>query len=365
MAEGDEKDISALNERIKELTCLYEISSIAALQHGNLDEVLVKIVNRLPLAWMFPDRAVGEIEIDGRTFRSGKKPFDSMVQKASIHTDDQLRGEVRMHYPNEDKIFFLEEEQQLITNVALEISVIVERSERKKREIEIEQKLQHNDRLSILGEITAGIAHELNTPLANILGFAQFIHDSPDSNQTVRDSEKIIQSAIHAREVVKKLMFFSCDMPQKKQESSVNEVISDAAKLLMPTLQNAGVELKISPDPNDQLVRFDPVQFTQVIFNLVINAVHASKEGDKVHVSISSDKSRVLIEVKDQGRGIPKEIQSKIFEPFYTTKPLGEGSGLGLSVVHGIVRSHGGEISLESEEGSGTKFSISLPLTLI
>lgn len=359
--------IEELTERIKELTCLYEISAIAADESKSLEETLQRIANRLPYAWMHTEDAVAEITLDGRCLTSGRVSHPRVTQEAPIEIEGAPRGRVCMHYPvsRDRHRSFLKEEQQLLEKVAHEVAIIVERKERKEHDAQIKLQLQRNDRLSILGEITAGIAHELNTPLGAILGYAQFIHDRTDDLQITKDSARIIQSALHAREVVKKLMFFSCEMPQRMELSGINDIVQGAIKLLKPMLQNAGVQLVFNPDARNIKARLDPVQITQVVFNLLINAIHASGENDTVTVSISSDKDRVTMEVADTGHGIPEAIRQKIFEPFFSTKPTGEGSGLGLSVVHGIVKSHGGHIYLDSTEGVGTTFRIILPLNQV
>src|SRR5690606_22051635 len=118
-----------------------------------------------------------------------------------------------------------------------------------------------------------------------------------DDPQVSKDSEKIIQSAIYAREVVKKLMFFSCEMPQRMELSGINEIVEGSIKLLKPMLSNAQVDLVFQPDPDNAQSRLDPVQITQVVFNLLINAIHASKENGKINISISSDNEKILLKV--------------------------------------------------------------------
>ena len=189
---------AALAERVKELSCLYEIASIGAMHHAEPRDALEKIVYRLPVAWMFSDLAVAEISIDDQHYRSADVPNKSIMQSSVITINHKERGEVKIHYPNSTETYFLEEEQHLIRMIAQEIAVIVERVELRQKEKEFELKMQRSDRLTILGEITAGIAHELNTPLANILGFSQFIRDNADELQTRKDADKIIQSAMYA-----------------------------------------------------------------------------------------------------------------------------------------------------------------------
>jgi two-component system, NtrC family, sensor kinase len=226
----------------------------------------------------------------------------------------------------------------------------------------MERRMQHNDRLVILGEITAGIAHELNTPLANILGFSQLIQDRAADEQVKKDIEKIINATIYSREVVKKLMFFSSEMPHQMQLTAINPFIEDAIKLLGPSLHKEQVSLHFEPDPRNPSIQIDRVQMTQVLFNLLINALHASSQGKVIRVNVNSDGKILRMSIIDEGHGIPEAIKERVFEPFFSTKAIGEGVGLGLSVVHGIIKSHKGTITLKSEADEGTIFTISLPL---
>lgn len=356
--------IDSLNERIKELTCLYEISTLASQHENSIEDALSAIINRLPNAWKHPNAAIAELKLENTQYISTNLPKKTVSQIAPITINGGQYGVLKMHYPAETykASDFLSEEQDLLKKVAEEISAIVERADRKKNEELLERSVRRNDRLAILGEITAGIAHELNTPLGNILGFAQLIKEKTTETQVRKDSEKIINSAIYAREVVKKLMFFSCEMPQHMESVAINEIVRDALKLLKPTLFNAGVELDFVEDPKNSFGRFDPIQITQVIFNLVINAIYASPKGSVISVKLLCENNNLNITVADQGKGIPAEVQEKIFEPFFSSKPMGEGSGLGLSVVHGIVKSHRGAIYFSTEENKGTTFNVNLPL---
>ena len=366
MEMNESQIIDNLNERIKELTCLYEISSLSSNQESSLTEKLNSICKVVAAAWRFSDKSVAEITALGTQYLSNPIPGKTIYQVEPIVVDNQEVGYVRVHYPANGFVEsdFLIEEKQLIKKVAQEISVIIERHIHNQKEALLQRSVEHNDRLAILGEITAGIAHELNTPLGNILGFSELIADNTREDQVIRDAAKITNSAIYAREIVKKLMFFSCEMPQQIESTSINVIVSDALKLLKPSTQNAGVAVRFIPDERNILGRFDPVQITQVIFNLMINAIYVSPEGSEITIKITSNENTLTLEIADQGSGMTPEIGDKIFEPFFTTKPVGEGSGLGLSVVHGIIKSHGGSIHFSSEIDAGTTFHITLPLRL-
>lgn len=362
---SDNHLIETLNERIKELTCLYEISNIAANINLSLEDQLQSIVQILPGAWKYPEHGVAELNLDSKFFFSDKLPPEHVSQKNVIEVDDRERGYLAMHY--DASIYghsaFLAEEQTLLKTLAQEVGGIIARSEQKQREAIMQRKFQHSDRLAILGELTAGIAHELNTPLGNILGFAQLIQERSKDLQVSRDTEKIINSAMYSREIVKKLMFFSCEMPQQMKKVAINDLIEDALDLLKFTIKNAEVKVVFTPKSKELKAQVDPVQFTQVVFNLLINAIHASSAGQRIDVELESELTSFSLTIRDQGHGIKESIKDKIFEPFFTTKTTGEGSGLGLSVVHGIVKSHGGELSVVSKENEGAAFEVVLPLT--
>ncbi len=356
--------VDILKERIKELSCLYDISTLASDYSNSLPKTLQAIAERLAVAWRHSDDAIAEIKVDENIYASGKLPAKAVSSTQPIFIDDEIIGFIKVHYPSPKYVEsdFLPEENQLLKKLTHEVSNIVERHQRSEKEELLKRSAERSDRLSILGEITAGIAHELNTPLGNILGFSELISEKTKENQVKLDAEKITASAMHAREVVKKLMFFSCEMPQQREPTPINPLVEDAIKLLQPSLDSAGINLVFTPDSNNACGRLDPIQITQIIFNMVINASHASKPGSTISVSILSTDKKLNLIIADEGYGIPEELQSKIFEPFFTTKDVGEGSGLGLSVVHGIVKSHGGSIRFSSEQGKGTTFNVSLPI---
>lgn len=357
-----EETAAALRERLKELTFLYDISGIAA-EHDSLSPTLQAIADRMTAAWQYSKDVVISIEVDDAVFSSGKIPKTNAVLKENLPSKI-VSGSIRVYYPSPAMSVgdFLPEEGQFLRKVAHDVATIADRFHREKREETLRRTIERNDRLGILGEITAGVAHELNTPLGNILGFSEFIAQNAENPQQQKDAEKIRVSAMYAREVVKKLMFFSCEMPQRMESIAINPLVEDAIKLLTPTLNKEGVKIEFTPDPKNPFGQVDPIQITQVIFNMLINATHASDQGGTISIFLQSADKFVNIIIEDYGHGIPTEIQEKIFEPFFTTKDIGEGSGLGLSVVHGIVKSHRGNIRFSTELKVGTTFNISLPL---
>ena len=201
----------ALKERIKELTCLYEVSSIIAnTTIEQMQETVNAIAFSLQKGFQYPQET--EITIKTSMCEASTGMVNDVLNLTSkIHVFNKPNGAIIASL-NNDKSSFLKEENQLLDNVALKLGNLLERLEIQQNETSLKRQMERADRLGILGEITAGIAHELNTPLANILGFAELLKDDLSSNKGAsEDLDKIIKNAIFSREVVKKLMFLFLD----------------------------------------------------------------------------------------------------------------------------------------------------------
>ena len=355
-----------LEERVKELSCLYEVSSAIRKHSDSVQGTLEEICEITKRAWLYPDHAIVQLEFEDFNISTSKLRENSIFQESLIHFFNKNKGFIKVYYDTKElsHAHFLEEEQKLLDKISIEISEFFERREIIKKEELLKRSAERNDRLSILGEITAGIAHELNTPLGNILGFAELIKSGTKENQTHKDTEKIIKAAIYSREIVKKLMFFACEMPQHKEFVKIKPIIDQALNLLSQNFQKAEISYNFEIDNPNLEAQIDTIQFTQVLFNLLINAIFISPKESVISVEVSNTSSNFIMKIKDEGPGISSDIQSKIYEPFFTTKPVGEGSGLGLSVVHGIIKSHRGEIINFNNKPTGTVFQIKLPLKM-
>jgi signal transduction histidine kinase len=258
---------------------------------------------------------------------------------------------------------FLAEERNLIKIVARELTLFIKRAVAEENNQKLALQLQHSKRLAFVGELSAGIAHELNEPLGKILGFAQLIKKNGAlSEQQELDVDRIVKASLYTREIIKKLMLFSRQMPRQVVPVSLNAIISNILYFIDVRFQSRGVTIEEKLDPNLPQIQADPVQLSQVMVNLITNAIHAMPTGGKIMVSTKRHKKGVCLMVKDTGMGMSAEIKRKIFEPFFTTKPVGQGTGLGLSVVLGIIQEHHGSITVNSTPGKGSKFEIILPL---
>jgi signal transduction histidine kinase len=243
--------------------------------------------------------------------------------------------------------------------------MVVERKGAEEERIKLQEQLRHADRLATLGQLAAGVAHELNEPLGSMLGFAQLAKKDPElSEQVLQDISKIEAASLHAREVVKKLMLFGRQMPPQKTLLNVNKMIEDGLYFIKSRCKKGGIETKLSLAPDLPVITADQSQIYQVLVNLVVNAVQAMPDGGILTIATRSDTDNISLIIEDTGIGMNREVIKKIFLPFFTTKEIGEGTGIGLSVVHGIITSHNGLINVDSEPGKGTRFEIVLPIKI-
>jgi signal transduction histidine kinase len=349
-----------LKERIKELTCLYEVSSI--IVHTDVDqmqETLDAIAFSLKKGFQYPSNT--EISIETSLWSTiTERANEAICLEAPIQVFNKPNGMITSYLIG--KSSFLKEEKQLLDSVAQKIGNLLERIEIQQNETSLKRQMERADRLGILGEITAGIAHELNTPLANILGFAELLKEDIASNESAtEDLDKIIKNAIFSREVVKKLMFFACEMPQEMQALNMVPSIKGAVALLEASFKKAKVNYLLDIDDQELWLKADTIQITQIIFNLIINAIYFSPENGLVTITASQSDRSIILKIKDEGVGLSSEVLNKVFQPFFTTKPTGDGSGLGLSVVHGIVASHKGTITARNNKDKGATFTVMLP----
>ncbi|MBU1319896.1 MAG: hypothetical protein KKH67_11970 [candidate division Zixibacteria bacterium] len=358
----------ALRERVKELTCLYGIAKLVGRPNISLDEILKSTVKLLKPAWLYPEVTAARIVLDGNSYVTD----DFRVGFASLKADMEIRGVprgfVEVAYLDERPVLdegpFLREERSLIDAIARELALITERREADEEKSRLQEQLRHADRLATIGQLAAGVAHELNEPLGSILGFAQLAKKGSElSEQVQQDIDRIVAASLHAREVVKKLMLFAREAPMKMNRLNMNRTIEDGLYFLESRCAKAGIEIVKEFDPDIPDITADPSQLYQVLVNLVVNAVQAMPSGGKIIIRTEHDADNAILAIEDTGTGIEREMLSKIFIPFFTTKDVNEGTGLGLAVVHGIVSSHGGKISVESKVGTGTRFEVSFPLS--
>jgi signal transduction histidine kinase len=363
----NERAQAALRERVKELTCLYSIAQVVDRKGISLAEILIGIADLLPPAWQYPEITAGRIILDGQMYSTPGFQSDKQKQDADIIINGRLRGRIEIVYleekPDLDEGPFLKEERSLIDAIARQVALIVERREAEDERSNLQEQLRHADRLATLGQLAAGVAHEINEPLGSVLGFAQLLRKNPRlSKQALKDISKIEDASLHAREVVKKLMLFGRQMPPQKAGINLNKLIEEGLYFLRSRCKKSGIKINLFLDQNLPDIAADQSQINQVLVNLAVNAMQAMPNGGDLTIRTVLKKPFVSLIVKDSGSGMDDDTKKKIFMPFFTTKDIGEGTGIGLSVVHGIVTSHGGKIKVESEINKGSNFEVQLPI---
>jgi two-component system NtrC family sensor kinase len=357
-----------LKERVKELKCLYELSKISWEADKDLKTILSKTLTILPKAMRYPDAAEVSISINKQIYSTPGFIKHKRSIASPLTLGESKYGYITVGYKispktSHLKVPFLQEEKKLLRIVASQLSRYINRAFVEQEKEKLKMQLQHAERLAFVGELSAGIAHELNEPLGKILGFAQLLKKAGDlNNQQSEDIERIIKASLYTREIIKKLMIFSRQMPQQITSVNLNTIVSNILYFIDVRFQSKGIQIIKQLDHNLPPIQADAVQMSQVLVNLMTNAIHALSGGGKVTVVTKQKGNRVSLTVKDSGTGMSAGIRKKIFEPFFTTKAVGQGTGLGLSVVHGIVESHNGHILVNSVPGKGSKFEIQLPI---
>jgi signal transduction histidine kinase len=256
--------------------------------------------------------------------------------------------------------------QRLQVTVSQLRSTQVELRARMEAQRSAENRLVQAAKLAAVGEMAAAIAHELNNPLTSVTGFAELaLSDIPQESETRKDLEIVMREAARARDVVRRLLDFARQSESTRARASLNDVVDDVVALSRHLVHTSGVTLNLELEENLPWVLVDVNQMKQVLLNLIHNALQAMPTGGDLRISTQSDshggREWIRISVHDTGVGIPKLDQTRIFEPFYTTKGDHGGTGLGLSVTYGIITDHGGQIDVESQPGAGSKFTVWLP----
>ena len=262
--------------------------------------------------------------------------------------------------------------QELVgTNERLQ-NEIRERVVSEEKRFELERRLQHRERIATIGTLAGGVAHEFNNIMTPILLYSQVALDEvPEGSALAGDLTRIVAAAHRARSLVTRILTFSREMDSQGSCVFRLRPTVEEALALVRAIMPANIEIVVDAQKDTVPILGDPSLVHQIVINLCTNAYQAMRaSGGRLAVRLGATENPArtgregrfaLLEVSDTGHGMEPAVMEHIFEPFFTTREVGEGTGLGLSVVHGIVTSMGGSISVESAPGSGTKFSVCLP----
>ena len=241
---------------------------------------------------------------------------------------------------------------------------------------EVERQLVHSQKMDSIGTLAGGVAHDFNNLLTTILGYAELLKRELKDNES--SSQKLLQiekSANRAAELTGQLLAFSRRHPTVLHIVNLNELVTETMDMIRSTVP-ASIDVQFQPSADMPNVEADSTQIQQVLINLILNARDALSGSGQITITTrigsdtqaqtgqpAADVQYAILEVEDNGVGIPKDVLHRIFEPFYTTKEVGKGTGLGLAMVYGIIKKHNGFIEVTSALGEGTKFSAFLPVT--
>ncbi len=298
------------------------------------------------------------------------KPVAEVRDKARRISAGDFSGRLTVH--RRDEIGELAEEMNAMSDQLEEANRRV-LEETQARLAALEQ-LRHTDRLATVGQLAAGVAHELGTPLSIVAARAALLADGTQSSSDVTANAKVIgEQAQRMTTIIRQLLDFSRRRSAQLDVADVQRIVARTLDLLASASHTRRIAVEFPTTPAPILARVDGSQIQQALANIVVNAIQALPEGGTLHVTVGTERARppadpthpesdwVCVTIRDEGPGIAPEDLPHIFEPFFTTKDVGQGTGLGLSVAHGIVTDHGGWVGVDSTPGAGTTFRVYLP----
>ncbi|MCG8335934.1 MAG: ATP-binding protein [Proteobacteria bacterium] len=254
---------------------------------------------------------------------------------------------------------------------------ILEQQQAEEKRLQLEAQLKHSQKLEAIGTLAGGIAHDFNNLLFAMLGYITMAKEDLDAESPVReDLEEAITAAKRAKDLVHQILTFSRQQEGEQQPIRISSLVKEALKMIRAFLP-ATIEIREDWESTQSAILADPSQIHQIVMNLCTNAGYAMRAtGGTLEVNLAdveidsgfasshaiSEGRYLMLSVSDTGHGIPTEDLDRIFDPFFTTKPVGEGTGMGLAVVHGIVRNHHGAITVSSEPGEKTVFTLYFPV---
>jgi len=301
--------------------------------------------------------------------------MEESISKTFATTEQQ---ELEYEYPSSSGPIFINYrlKPEFLPDGSVESVIGVARdiTERK----QLEEQLRQAQKMEAIGTLAGGIAHDFNNILGIIMGYTDLtLEDLPVDSIQYQNLSQVLAASNRAGDLIKQILAFSRKSDEEKRPVYLAHIIQETIRMLRSTIP-ATIEIKSDIEEKKSLVTANPTQIHQVIMNLCTNAAHAMKEtGGQIEISLKRFKidsknpqslellpgKYMHISVRDTGMGMTPKVMERIFEPYFTTKKTGEGTGLGLSVVHGIVKSHGGEISVTSKVGKGTTFHVYFPTT--
>ncbi len=363
-----------LNERLKELNCLYGISGLLERPDEPLNEVLQGVVRLIPPAYRFPEIACARIRVENQVYVTADFVETSWRQAADIVADSNPLGCVEVFYrtaaPIMDEGPFIREERALLNAVAERLGKVIVRKRAEARNAELQDQLRQAQKLEAVGTLAAGIAHDFGNLLTAISSYIEQTKATlPPGHASLQSLDTVENALSDARRVTNSLLTFTRKGTTRKSPVNLCTTVLDFLRMVRGMLPKS-IEVRESIPAEGQVwVLADPTQLHQVLMNLITNARDAMPDGGNLTIAVSQGSPDAnheslkwaVLTVEDSGMGMTSKVVSRVFEPFFTTKPRGQGTGLGLPVTLAIVEDHGGKVSLKSSPGKGSRFDVLLP----
>ncbi|MCD6552423.1 MAG: GAF domain-containing protein [Anaerolineae bacterium] len=297
-------------------------------------------------------------EVWGRAKPCEECPASLALEDGEVH---RWEGEVRPGYIAEETCVPIKDEQGRVQGI---LNIRQDVTERRR----LQAQLLQSGKLSAVGQLISGVAHELNNPLTSIMGYAELVQREASVDGAIKaDLRKIYEQAERSAHIVRKLLTFARQYPPMREKTDINRAIEKTIELLAYQLDVDNITIVRDLDPALPHTQADVHQLQQVFLNIINNAHQAMKQAHgrgtlTVRTRLVDEGQTIRITFADDGPGIPPSIITRIFDPFFTTKEIGEGTGLGLAICYGVVSEHGGRIWAKSEAGQGATFFVELPV---
>jgi len=353
-----ELDAAALREEVEQLQLSVQLAEERrrALVHimGDLNESNQKLADQRKAML----HILGDYENDR-----------SRLARQTERLDNSRRALLHILQDSHESNLRLGDSRKAMIHIMGDLRETTQEMERREHELrEKQEQLVQAGKLATLGELTTGVAHELNNPLNNIGLYVGNVIDrirlgEVGTEPLVGDLEKAMEQVRKATQIISHLRTFGRAARVNIALVDVDDVIERSLLLMHEQLRLRGIEVELELCPDELLVLANPIQLEQVFINLLTNARDALADSRRktIRIASSRDEERIRIAFSDTGPGIPRELQQRIFDPFFTTKEVGTGTGLGLSITYSILKEYGGEISVTSQPDKGATFVIELP----
>lgn len=304
------------------------------------------------------------VENMDETLKTISLQFKDITKKLEAEREDLKESQKKLMEFKTTSVYLLKELDKKNKEIIDEKNNLEIKVEARTKELkEIHERLFQASKVAALSRFSAGIAHEINNPLGAIINYTRTILANPElKNETRGYTELVLKGLFRIENIVKQILSYSGR--QKAEETDINKLITDTLVFLQHKMREENVKVKLKLNDKLHCVFLDPHQLQQVFINIIRNAADAMKNVDKKEIEIETfkDDGKLYIKFADIGKGIKKEDLEKIFTPFYTTKEVGEGTGLGLFISYNIIQLFQGEINIQSVENKGTTVIISFPL---